>query len=567
MTDGALSTSLTLDGTYGNNFTLEQDASGGTDVVYSQPGFSYSSWDYPAAVNQVPSNDTVDVGINNAGQIIGDYYDSQNVSHAFLSTGVDFTLLSDPDVPGSSYYYASAINNSGQVAGDFWTGSVYDSFIYNSNDGSYDTLTGPVGTDGTIAYGISDTGQVVGYSYVAVPGASNSWSDQGFIYSGGANGTYTTLNDQNAGAGSNQGTVPIAINNSGEVVGYYYDSNGAYHGFLYSNGGFTELDYPEADAQTAPYAINNAGEVVGYFNNGSNVEGFIYSGGANGTWTALNVPGASNTYAYGINNEGQVLGDYSDANGEHAFIYSNGIYTTLDFPNGLPAGTDAYAFNDAGEVVGSYSEQISLGEFVSFGTFGFVAEPSATIPIPTGATLTLTTASLDYVRFEGSTGTLDLDQSLAFSGAIGGFAGGDLLNLDDLSYSPHDYAIWGTRHHRQRRLGRARHPSRRYAGGIFLSLRHLCASDFALSNNSGAVQVSLAAAADGRRMDQGVGRFLGNGLELERRRPGSDNECLSRRCGHRYAVIGRDGEHPGDRSRRRSHDRRWRGTDGDDGDR
>ena len=355
VTDGALSTSLTLDGTYGNNFTLEQDASGGTDVVYSQPGFSYSSWDYPAAVNQVPSNYTVDVGINNAGQIIGDYYDSQNVSHAFLSTGVDFTLLSDPDVPGSSYYYASAINNSGQVAGDFWTGSVYDSFIYNSNDGSYDTLTGPVGTDGTIAYGISDTGQVVGYSYVAVPGASNSWSDQGFIYSGGANGTYTTLNDQNAGAGSNQGTVPIAINNSGEVVGYYYNSNGAYHGFLYSNGGFTELDYPEADAQTAPYAINNAGEVVGYFNNGSNVEGFIYSGGANGTWTALNVPGASNTYAYGINNEGQVLGDYSDANGEHAFIYSNGIYTTLDFPNGLPAGTDAYAFNDAGEVVGSYS--------------------------------------------------------------------------------------------------------------------------------------------------------------------------------------------------------------------
>ena len=56
--------------------------------------------------------------------------------------------------------------------------------------------------------------------------------------------------------------------------------------------------------------------------------------------------------------------------------------------------------------------------------------------------MTLTTASLDYVRFEGSTGTLDLDQSLAFSGAIGGFAGGDLLNLDDLSYSPHDYAIW-----------------------------------------------------------------------------------------------------------------------------
>jgi probable HAF family extracellular repeat protein len=496
LTDGAMITSLTLDGTYGNNFTLEQDASGGTDIVYSEPGFSYSTWDYPAAVNQVPSNDTVDVGINNAGQIIGNYYDSQDVSHAFLSTGVNFTLLFDPDVPGSSYYYASAINNSGEVAGDFYSGSAYDSFIYNSDDGSYDTLTGPVGTDGTIADGINDAGQVTGYSYVAVPGASNSWSYQGFVYSGSANGTYTTLNDSNAGSGSDQGTVPIAMNNSGEVVGYYYDSNGAYHGFLYDNGGFTELDYPavgNASVQTAPYAINNAGEVVGYFYNGSNYEGFIYSGGASGSWTPLDVPGATNTYAYAINNEGQVLGDYSDANGSHGFIYSNGTYTTLDFPNGLAAGTDAYSFNDAGEVVGSYAEQISLGNFVSFATFGFVADPYASVPIPVGATLTLTTASLDYVQFEGNTGALDLDQSLAFSGSIGGFGGGDLLNLNDLSYSPSDYALWT-----QDATGSDAYGALAiYQGDTLQEYFYLYGTyaplSFALSDNSGAVQVALAA--------------------------------------------------------------------------
>jgi hypothetical protein len=47
----------------------------------------------------------------------------------------------------------------------------------------------------------------------------------GFLYSGG---TYTTLNDPLA----TNGTDVTGINDAGEIVGYYFDISGAYHGFL-----------------------------------------------------------------------------------------------------------------------------------------------------------------------------------------------------------------------------------------------------------------------------------------------------------------------------------------------
>ena len=51
----------------------------------------------------------------------------------------------------------------------------------------------------------------------------------------------TTLTDPNAGGL----TVASGINDTGEVVGYYKDSSNAtvFHGFSYVNGAFTTLDF------------------------------------------------------------------------------------------------------------------------------------------------------------------------------------------------------------------------------------------------------------------------------------------------------------------------------------
>ena len=78
--------------------------------------------------------------------------------------------------------------------------------------------------------------------------------DHGFLYSGG---TYTTIDDPLA----TNGTVATGINNSGQIVGYYTDSNGTRHGFLRTPplGGTTAdmILRRGADGQYEIYGIGN----------------------------------------------------------------------------------------------------------------------------------------------------------------------------------------------------------------------------------------------------------------------------------------------------------------------
>ena len=103
--------------------------------------------------------------------------------------------------------------DSGQIVG------------YNDNGGfllsgnTFTELNFP-GSQGTVASGINDLGQVVGYYAGLGPGPSN----RGFLYQ---NGGFTPFDVP----GSN-GTVPFGINNSGAITGYYFDNNGVAHGFL-----------------------------------------------------------------------------------------------------------------------------------------------------------------------------------------------------------------------------------------------------------------------------------------------------------------------------------------------
>src|SRR5450432_1859136 len=74
----------------------------------------------------------------------------------------------------------------------------------------YSSFRFPGGTF-TEAIGIDKAGDVVGYY-------DDKGHTEGFLYSGG---TVTNLDDSK---GMNGGTVPIAVNTAGQVVGYYYTS-------------------------------------------------------------------------------------------------------------------------------------------------------------------------------------------------------------------------------------------------------------------------------------------------------------------------------------------------------
>jgi probable HAF family extracellular repeat protein len=165
-------------------------------------------------------------------------------------------------------------------------------------------------------------------------------------------------------------TIAYGINQSGEVVGDYFDTNTHSHGLLVSGGGFSTFDVPGA-LNTVVTGINAAGDIVGISEEAAGpTHSFLFS---DGSFSLLYVPGSIRTDAFDINEAGQVVGSYTDAErgGSHGFLFSNGSYTTLDVPGSF--NTDAYGINDVGQVVGSYNEPEGP-------TRGFIATPIATLP-------------------------------------------------------------------------------------------------------------------------------------------------------------------------------------------
>jgi probable HAF family extracellular repeat protein len=105
---------------------------------------------------------------------------------------------------------------------------------------------------------------------------------------------FTNLDDPSGLASSGLGyTNAVSINASGQVAGYYLDSNNIEHGFIYSNGNYTDVTDPSAARYTVAQAINASGQVVGvYLDSNSIYHGFIYY---NGSYTNLTDPSVSAT--------------------------------------------------------------------------------------------------------------------------------------------------------------------------------------------------------------------------------------------------------------------------------
>jgi uncharacterized membrane protein len=207
----------------------------------------------------------------------------------------------------------------------------------------------PDGLENVVAWGINNSGEVVGWGFDYDAGLH-----RGFLYSGG---TYTILLPTDAPVNwiDAWGT---AVNNSGDVVGYGQYQNppgsGQMSGFLYSGGTYTEIRPPGSTAAEAS-GIDDNGDVVGngygYPSSGQN-SGFLYSGG---NWSPLLPSGWEEAYATAINNSGEVVGwGYQTGSPyqEIGFLYiiDEGEYIEIRPPDWYSA--NALGINDMGEVVG-----------------------------------------------------------------------------------------------------------------------------------------------------------------------------------------------------------------------
>lgn len=297
------------------------------------PDGRYVVFDHPnAGTNGARGQGTRVGGLNALGAVAGSVRDSTNFDSPFVRDPAgNFHTISFPDFGGGN---GNAINLWGTMVGNFLKldedQSVlfhYHGFLRNPN-GSL-TFFDPPGsqeTDIPSQTAINDFGAVTGDYWVCSADLS-SCTVHGFIRS--AKGKYITFDAPGAGPDgyAGGGTYPQAINNLGEVSGFYGDANSVYHGFVRSvTGRITIFDVPTTCTNTPnppadcafngtyPAGINNLGRVVGtYWDENSIPHGFWRD--ADGSVKTFDFPATGYlTNAVAINDEGQITGVVYDPN-------------------------------------------------------------------------------------------------------------------------------------------------------------------------------------------------------------------------------------------------------------
>jgi probable HAF family extracellular repeat protein len=224
----------------------------------------------------------------------------------------------------------------GQVCSLFLLLSLFKGWIHGQTYNLVD-LGAALGTN-SAALAVNDSGQVVGY-----------WSGTNGYRAFRFDGTNTfDLGDL---GGTNH--VALGINDANEVAGYSQTTNMAYAAVLFGTNGPVNLGSFWGDHAFA-FAISGDGSLAGHVISTNGSSPFLWRAG---TATNLGSLGGTNGYALGIGSSNYVVGRsfLADNSTEHAFLFDGANladFNLLNATNGWEL-TEARALNQAGTVVGA----------------------------------------------------------------------------------------------------------------------------------------------------------------------------------------------------------------------
>jgi hypothetical protein len=195
-------------------------------------------------------------GINDAGQVVGNLF--SGVSEAFFWDPAHPEASGPFTAPEAITTVAAAINASGQIAGVFIDNSALLNHGFLRNADATFAKFRVAGSPQMTVDAMNDFGTITGNEY-------NQGVTSGFLrYSGGGIKFY--------GAESHGGPQPAAINNHGVVVGYMFSDGGGNAAFSADRSlTVSFIAVPFSNAATTASSINDVGQIVGTYTDSNGV--------------------------------------------------------------------------------------------------------------------------------------------------------------------------------------------------------------------------------------------------------------------------------------------------------